>query len=966
MSYKSVSLRKWMWRAFVQSALIPLILVETVLVAAYLLSNSAIRDAQVEHLRSAALTDLQAAANQEARLISERLQTVRELTDLFSAQVAEALSRPDFLDDPAERQRLARTDTGVLYSESDENRPASFYSSVTPQGRQDVEKILRLAGLDGFMRTIERSNALVAAVYFNSHDSYNRIWPWFYTPSQYPHDMDIPQYNFYYLADAEHNPERRVVWTDSYLDPAGLGWMMSALSPVYDGDFLEGVVGLDITVGNLLNEIAQLQVPWGGYAMLVSEDLNIMALPAQGERDLQLTELTEYSHHEAIRQEIFKPGDFNLVQRLDMRELGYRLEEQDQGVIALSLDGRPKLAAWATVPETGWHLLTVVDEAAIFAQTNQLARHYRNIGLLLIVGLILFYLLFFAGMWIRSRQLSRQLQRPIEGIGEMMREIGRGHWHPHAEPTRIIELESMAETTRQVGQQLAELEDGRREARAQIDQVLESTTESLWEVDVADELIRFQGRLPERLDLGTHTLALRDFLRRVHPDDLLSARASLLPDDERRKIEAEYRLRDAAGRYHWVLGRGRVARRDPAGRPLMIAGTHVDIGALKATEQALRSASQQAQAANLAKSRFLSSMSHELRTPLNIIQGFAQLLQLDLSPGPEHHRFRHQVEEILKATHHLALLVEDVLDLARIEAERPEIKLQTVDGCDVLHECVEQVRPEIDAAGLRLVMHAPDRGVLVTAEPRRLRQILLNLLSNAIKYNSERGTITIDCLAIQDRWQLCVRDTGQGISRLHQRQLFKPFQRLGHENGPIKGTGIGLSLSRELAGLMGGQLGYTSEEGAGSCFWLELPAAAPAGAGGKAGTLPEDQLLDVVYVEDDRSSRILVEHALADLARVTLIANGLEALHRIGERPPQLLLLDIDLPDMQGDRLLRSLRSSERTRDLPVIIISAGVTPANRERVADLDVAVYLTKPLQIQDLRDAVIEVARLQSGNR
>ena len=964
MNSKPINLRRWMWRAFVQSALIPLILVETVLVAAYLLSNHAIRDAQVEHLRGAALTDLKATAAQEARLVSERLQTVRELVELYAGQVRHVLSRPDYLDDPAERRRLARTSTGVLYSATDGGRPASFYSSVTAADRQSQEKILRLAQLDGLMRDIERGNALVAAVYFNSHDSYNRIWPWFYTPGQYPHDMDITQYNFYYLADAEHNPERKVVWTDTYLDPAGLGWMMSALSPVYDADFLAGVAGLDITVGNLLNEIAALQVPWGGYAMLVSEELNIMALPAQGERDLQLTELTDYSYNEAIRQEIFKPGDFNLVQRLDLRELGYRLEEEDAGVIALSLDGQAKLAGWATVPETGWRLITVVDEAAIFARTNELAHHYRNIGLLLIVGLALFYLVFFAGMWVRSRQLSRQLQRPIERIGEMMKEIGRGRWHPQAGPTRIAELETMADTTRQVGRQLAELDAAHREARAQIDRVLQSTTESLWEVDVGSERIHFQGRLPERLALGSDTLILADFLRRVHPDDLQSAQASLLPRDERRKIEAEYRLRDGSGKYHWVLGRGSVSRRDEVGRPTAIAGTHIDIGALKATEEALRTASQQAQAANLAKSRFLSSMSHELRTPLNIIQGFAQLLELDLSAGAENHRFRHQVQEILKATQHLALLVQDVLDLARIEAERPEIRLETVDGCDVLRECVEQVRPEIDAAGLDLVVHAPDRGVLVRAEPRRLRQILLNLLSNAIKYNSEHGTIEVECLPLDGRWQLRVSDTGVGISRLNQRQLFKPFQRLGHENGPIKGTGIGLSLSRELAGLMGGQLGYESQEGVGSCFWVELPSAAPERAERGVARLPADQLLDVVYVEDDRSSRILVEHALADLARITMIGNGLEALHQLGERPPQLLLLDIDLPDMQGDRLLRSLRSSARTRDLPVIVISAGITPANRERVADLEVAVYLTKPLQIQDLRDAVVDVARRQSG--
>jgi len=133
----------------------------------------------------------------------------------------------------------------------------------------NMERVLRLAQLDPLMKSIQHSDKLVAALYFNTWDSYNRIYPWFDTPAQYPHDMVIPDYNFYYLADAKHNPERKVMWTEVYLDPAGLGWMMSAIAPVYRGDFLEGVVGLDVTVGQLLGEIAELNVPWQGYAMLV-------------------------------------------------------------------------------------------------------------------------------------------------------------------------------------------------------------------------------------------------------------------------------------------------------------------------------------------------------------------------------------------------------------------------------------------------------------------------------------------------------------------------------------------------------------------------------------------------------------------------------------------------------------------------------------------------------------------------
>ncbi|HEY6612026.1 MAG TPA: histidine kinase, partial [Pseudomonas sp.] len=208
-----------MWRAFVQSALIPLVLVETVLIAAYLLTNSSIREAQIDHLRETALSDLQTAAQQEAQLVSERLATIGKLTDLYREQVGSVLLRKDYVVDELERQRHTRTPDGVLFTKTDDGRAASFYANSTPAEQQDLDRVLRLAQLDPLMKSLQASNKLIASLYFNTWDSYNRIYPWFFTPDQYPHDMVIPDYNFYYLADARHNPQRKVVWTDIYVDP---------------------------------------------------------------------------------------------------------------------------------------------------------------------------------------------------------------------------------------------------------------------------------------------------------------------------------------------------------------------------------------------------------------------------------------------------------------------------------------------------------------------------------------------------------------------------------------------------------------------------------------------------------------------------------------------------------------------------------------------------------------------------
>ena len=278
-------LRQWIWRAFVQSALIPLVLVESVLIAVYLLSNAAIRDAQIDHLQQSALEDLATAVAREGQVIDSRLRAVEAQVQIFRDVAVHALQNDAYQPDALERSRHAVTDSGGFYSRSDDGRAASFYANSTPLAEQDHAKALRLSQLDPLMRSLRAVNPLVAACYFNSWDSYNRIYPFFMTPEQYPHDMVIPDYNFYYLADAKHNPERKVAWTDVYLDPAGLGWMMSAVAPVYRGDFLEGVVGLDITVGQMLGEIGELDVPWQGYAMLVNREHGIMALPAAGEKD---------------------------------------------------------------------------------------------------------------------------------------------------------------------------------------------------------------------------------------------------------------------------------------------------------------------------------------------------------------------------------------------------------------------------------------------------------------------------------------------------------------------------------------------------------------------------------------------------------------------------------------------------------------------------------------------------------
>lgn len=957
-------LRRWIWRAFLQSSLIPLVLVESVLIGVYLYTNESIRESQVGYLQTSALQDLGSAVRREGQVIDGRLRAIETQVGIYRDAVAEALGDQRYEPDELERRRHTSTPEGVFYSRSDDGRAASFYSARTAS--QDREKALRLSRVDSLMRSIRQADPLVAAVYFNSWDSYNRIYPYFDVLQQYPHDMDIPKYNFYYLADATHNPERRPVWTEVYLDPAGQGWMMSAIAPVYRGDFLEGVAGLDVTVGQMLAEIGNLQVPWQGYALLVGRDNAIMALPAAGEKDFGLRELTSYSYAEAVSREVLKPADFKLDRQEGLRPLLDIMATRPHGVVEVQIGGRGQLMAWSEIPQTGWRLMLVVDEANIFSETNRLAEQYQIIGYLLIAGLVFFYLLFGTWMWLRSRRLSDELAQPITGIVGMMRSLAVGDYKPAAPSTVIAEMAEMAVEVEQTGRQLQASDESRRHAQRTLELVLESTTESLWEVDAASLSIRISERFVRRFGLPTDCMPFAEFNLRVHPDDLPRVRhlrLSMADEGAVDFFEAEYRYADAQGRYAWLLSRGKVIERDAEGRAMRAAGTHVDITRLKQVQDELRRTSLEAQAASQAKSRFLSSMSHELRTPLNAIHGFAQLIELEAQDRPERNQEVEYAREIVLASRHLTSLVDDILDLSSIESRQQQLQLQPVDIGPLLRGCAELIQPEVQQRRLQLQVQAEANPPLfVMADPRRLRQVLLNLLSNAIKYNSPQGLIRLGYEVRSGGVRLWVDDSGSGLDAEQQSQLFQPFQRLGRENSSIPGTGIGLVLCRELAELMGGEMGVTSEAGMGSRFWIELPSAAePPVEGGSESTTeppPSRPLARLLCVEDHPACMKVLQEGLREMAVVDGAGSVRRALLLLAEQTPALVLLDLDLPDGNGLEVLAHMRGDPRLADVPVLVVSAAVDEELLAEARAKGAQACLLKPVDLQQLRQLVLSL--------
>jgi signal transduction histidine kinase/CheY-like chemotaxis protein len=397
-----------------------------------------------------------------------------------------------------------------------------------------------------------------------------------------------------------------------------------------------------------------------------------------------------------------------------------------------------------------------------------------------------------------------------------------------------------------------------------------------------------------------------------------------------------------------------------------------EIIARKKNEEELKKSRQEAQQANKAKSDFLSRMSHELRTPMNSILGFAQLFEM----GELTVNQRKGVGHILKSGRHLLKLINEVLDISKIESGKVTLSIELVKVKEVILEATDLVKPLTRELNITIDYNGqPSDELFVKADKQRLVQVLVNLLNNGVKYNKKGGKVKISTSLMKsddkerENLRIIIEDTGIGVAESDISKLFIPFQRFGDEVLNVEGTGLGLSIAKELILVMGGNIGVNSILGKGSTFWVELPYSAAnelnKNINSQESIVSTDDAENisgtVLYIEDNKSNTEFLEQIIMNhRPNIHLICDmfGKNTIQLALKEHPDVILLDLDLPDIHGSEVMKELKANPNTKDIPVVVISADVMPEQLDRLHKAGAKNYLTKPLDVVEFLQELDEI--------
>lgn len=438
----SITTRHWLWRTFFKSAIVPLLFVELAFLGIFMGSNWLVYHQNVAAQRSIAEDGLDGIARRESAIIAEQFEAVEHNTQLLARLMERALTTPQ-VPTAAEKARHGLSPNGSFYSLYDNGTTASYLSAYRPISANAIDQVWRLAPLDPVMIEMQKTHPTVASIYVNTTLNYNRIYPYFDVLKQYPELLDLTTYNFYYEADARHNPARKAVWTKAYADPAGHGWMISSIAPVWIDNRLEAVVGQDVTLKSVIGHLRNLNIPWGGYAVLIDDQGQILAMPPKAEKALGVRELTDFTYAQTVKKDTFKPQAYNLSARPETQRLAKLIRTSDSGRIGLKLGGEMVMVGFKRIPGLEWRLAIVAPEQQVFGLANEIRTRQRIVGGIMALMLVVFYGAFLAYLSGLSRTMGSRITQALSRLSAIFQEIGQGRFHQQFSPSGLDEVDRL-------------------------------------------------------------------------------------------------------------------------------------------------------------------------------------------------------------------------------------------------------------------------------------------------------------------------------------------------------------------------------------------------------------------------------------------------------------------------------------------------------------------------------------------
>ncbi|MGH6648297.1 ATP-binding protein [Aquabacterium sp.] len=792
-------------------------------------------------------------------------------------------------------------------------------------------------------------------------------------------DKDTSDFNYppTRVAMPEHNPRRLSTWTDLYFDDKARAWMVSAVTPIdLDGQWV-GLASQDLVIDELIARTIRPSTE-GAYSMILTSRGELIAHP-------RLMDKIKASHGEL---------QVNALQDPVLTEIYRQVRQVDKGPVVKESVDPPMVLGIARINGPNWYTVTVYPREVVDKVATNAARNVVLLGALALMAELLLL------AWI----VRRQITRPLRHLRMATAAIEAGDAPRTLSKRRDDELGQLSDSFNLMAQavrgQVKSLKEKESYLRLLIDTLAEGMVvraRNLQLLDFNDSALALYGVTREQATAVTASGdPVRYGIRQFRPDgseygpnELPFQRMMATGEPVRGEL---IRILRSDGTSIW--GSVNVSPLFREGEDAPYAGMTVinDVTRYISAEQELRAANEElerrvqlrttelqqakedAEHASRAKSEFLSGMSHELRTPLNAILGFAQLLTLARPMLSE--ADLHKVRQIEAAGWHLLELINEVLDLASIEAGAVGTSMESIDLNLVIEETLEMVRPvaeERNVALLNRCTHVQASWVL--ADRKRLKQVLSNLLSNGVKYNRYQGSVTVTLEQGKAAGQvvLVVSDTGRGLTPQQLERLFQPFTRFETDGEVIQGTGIGLVITRRLVELMGGTMTVESAPGQGSMFRVHLQAAVPPAGVSESLAMVDGQSLSLpgvmaeshlLYVEDNPSNVELFTGvmALREGYRVEVATDGLQGLAMAKAQPPDLAVIDINLPGIDGIELCRRLKNDPATQHIPLVALSANAMPSDVARALRAGFDVYLTKPLNVVQLFAEIDRLLKLR----